>query len=84
MSNSGKVWDIREAYKQSRNNAWETPGNRGMRMGGQTTPAASDEAPTSPFRTRPALARSVARAARTRRWHAAAAQPIAGSFVSAS
>ena len=22
MSNSGKVWDIREAYKQQRNNAW--------------------------------------------------------------
>jgi len=42
MSNSGKVWDIREAYKQQRNNAWETPGNRGMCMGGQTTPAASE------------------------------------------
>jgi len=42
MSNSGKVWDIREAYKKQRNNAWETPGNRGMCMGGQTTPAASE------------------------------------------
>ena len=42
MSNSGKVWDTREAYQKQRANTWETPGNRGMRMGGQTTPAASE------------------------------------------
>ena len=42
MSNSGKIWDTREAYQEQRANTWETPGNRGMRMGGQTTPAASE------------------------------------------
>ena len=42
MSNSGKIWDTREAYQKQRANTWETPGNRGMRMGGQTTPGASE------------------------------------------
>ena len=42
MSNSGKVWDTREAYQEQRANTWETPGNRGMRLGGQTTPGASE------------------------------------------
>lgn len=42
MSNSGKIWDTREAYQKQRANTWETPGNRGMRLGGQTTPAASE------------------------------------------
>ena len=32
MSNSGKIWDTREAYQKQRANTWETPGNRGMRM----------------------------------------------------
>ena len=30
MSNSGKVWDIREAYKQIRANTWIEPGNIGL------------------------------------------------------
>ena len=35
MSNSGKVWDIREAYKLERNNAWTTnKGDRGIFCGG--------------------------------------------------
>jgi hypothetical protein len=38
MSNSGKVWDIREAYKQQRNNAWEQKGDLGFLAGG-TTPS---------------------------------------------
>jgi|TARA_R100001460_G_scaffold14152_1_gene31859 hypothetical protein len=42
MSNSGKIWDTREAYQKQRANTWETPGNRGMRLGGQTTPAGSE------------------------------------------
>ena len=42
MSNSGKIWDTREAYKQIRANTWETPGNRGMRLGGQTTPSSTN------------------------------------------
>ena len=42
MSNSGKIWDTREAYQEQRANTWETPGNRGMRLGGQTTPGASE------------------------------------------
>ena len=40
MSNSGKIWDTREVYQEQR--AKWVPGNRGMRMGGQTTPAASE------------------------------------------
>ena len=42
MINSGKVWNNREAYQNQRANTWETPGNIGMRLGGQTTPAASE------------------------------------------
>jgi hypothetical protein len=36
MSNSGKVWDIREAYKQQRNNSWNQKGDIGIVMGGRT------------------------------------------------
>jgi hypothetical protein len=42
MSNSGKVWDTREAYQKQRANTWQTPGNRGMRLGGQTTPSGTN------------------------------------------
>jgi len=42
MSNSGKIWDTREAYQKQRANTWETPGNRGMRLGGQTTPGGTN------------------------------------------
>ena len=35
MSNSGKVWDIREAYKQQRNNAWSR-GDTAICAGGDT------------------------------------------------
>jgi hypothetical protein len=30
MSNAGKVWDIREAYKKQRANQWIEPGNIGL------------------------------------------------------
>jgi len=30
MSNSGKIWDIREAYKKQRGNQWIEPGNIGL------------------------------------------------------
>lgn len=40
MSNSGKVWDIREAYKLRRANNWSR-GSRGLFMGGQTPTATS-------------------------------------------
>ena len=30
MSNSGKVWGIREAYKKQRGNQWIEPGNIGL------------------------------------------------------
>ena len=43
MSNSGKIWDTREAYVKQRANTWETPGNRGMRLGGQTTPSGTNQ-----------------------------------------
>ena len=43
MSNSGKIWDTREAYQKQRANTWETPGNRGMRLGGQTTPSGTNQ-----------------------------------------
>ena len=36
MSNSGKVWDIREAYKLRRNNSWHDKGDRGVVLGGRT------------------------------------------------
>ena len=36
MSNSGKIWDIREAYKKQRANQWIEPGNVGLYAGGQT------------------------------------------------
>ena len=36
MSNSGKVWDIREAYKQIRANTWEQKGSFGVSAGGRT------------------------------------------------
>lgn len=42
MSNSGKVWDTRAAYQNQRANTWQTPGNRGMRLGGQTTPSGTN------------------------------------------
>ena len=34
MSNSGKIWDTREAYKQIRANTWIEPGNIGLYGGG--------------------------------------------------
>jgi hypothetical protein len=40
MSNSGKVWDIREAYKLRRSNKWSL-GSRGLFMGG-SAPSASN------------------------------------------
>ena len=40
MSNSGKVWDIREAYKQIRANTWSA-GDRGLFMGGSAPSASS-------------------------------------------
>ena len=40
MSNSGKVWDTREAYKQIRANTWSL-GSRGLFMGG-SAPSASN------------------------------------------
>ncbi len=40
MSNSGKIWDTREAYKQIRANTWSL-GSRGLFMGGQS-PSASN------------------------------------------
>jgi len=43
MSNSGKIWDTRAAYVKQRANTWETPGNRGMRLGGQTTPSGTNQ-----------------------------------------
>ena len=36
MSNSGKIWDTREAYKQIRNNTWEQKGDLGFLAGGDT------------------------------------------------
>ena len=30
MSNQGKIWDIREAYKKQRGNQWIEPGNVGL------------------------------------------------------
>ena len=33
MSNSGKVWNIREAYKKQRANQWIEPGNIGLYAG---------------------------------------------------
>ena len=39
MSNSGKVWDIREAYKLRRNNSWEDKGNLGLSGGGNSAPS---------------------------------------------
>ena len=36
MSNSGKVWDTREAYKQIRNNTWSRGAGRGFACGGGT------------------------------------------------
>jgi len=43
MSNSGKVWDIREAYKQIRANTWEQKGDLGFLAGG-TTPSGETNA----------------------------------------
>ena len=40
MSNSGKVWDIREAYKLRRSNKWSL-GSRGLFIGGQDPSASS-------------------------------------------
>ena len=40
MSNSGKVWDIKEAYKQIRANTWSA-GDRGLFMGGSAPSASS-------------------------------------------
>ena len=39
MSNSGKVWDIREAYKSRRNNSWDDKGNLGLSGGGNSAPS---------------------------------------------
>ena len=39
MSNSGKVWNIREAYKLRRNNSWEDKGNLGLSGGGNSAPS---------------------------------------------
>ena len=36
MSNQGKVWDIREAYKKQRANEWIEPGNIGL-YGGENS-----------------------------------------------
>ena len=36
MSNSGNVWDTREAYKQIRANTWEQKGDLGFLAGGFT------------------------------------------------
>ena len=41
MSNSGKIWDIREAYKQIRNNTWSRGAGRAFGIGG-TTPSATN------------------------------------------
>jgi len=40
MSNSGKVWDVREAYKLRRSNKWSL-GSRGLFIGGQDPSASS-------------------------------------------
>jgi len=40
MSNSGKIWDTREAYKQIRANTWSL-GSRGLFMGGSAPSASS-------------------------------------------
>ena len=40
MSNSGKVWDVKEAYKQIRANTWSA-GDRGLFMGGSAPSASS-------------------------------------------
>jgi len=39
MSNQGKVWDIREAYKLRRNNSWHEKGDVGIVAGGRTPSA---------------------------------------------
>ena len=41
MSNSGKVWDIREAYKKQRANTWTRSPSKGFWFGG-ATPSASN------------------------------------------
>ena len=39
MSNSGKVWDIREAYKKQRGNQWSLGSSKGFYIGGGTPTA---------------------------------------------
>ena len=39
MSNSGKIWDIKEAYKEFRNNSWNQKGDVGIVAGGRTPSA---------------------------------------------
>jgi hypothetical protein len=39
MSNSGKVWDVRESYKLRRNNSWHEKGDKGLVLGGRTSAA---------------------------------------------
>ena len=41
MSNSNKIWDTREAYKQIRNNTWSRGAGRAFGIGG-TTPSATN------------------------------------------
>ena len=39
MSNSGKIWNVKEAYKLRRNNSWEDKGNLGLSGGGNSAPS---------------------------------------------
>ena len=42
MSNSGKVWDIREAYKKQRGNEWSLGSSKGFFISGTTPSAVRD------------------------------------------
>ena len=53
MSNSGKVWDVKEAYKQIRANTWSA-GDRGLFMGGSAPSASSVISPPASIVKSPA------------------------------